>query len=658
LKRFSLFLAATLLAACGGATPPPPTAPAASSDAGPPKAAAAASEEDALVPIMKDDATWGSRLAPVTIVAFEDFQCPFCSRAADTLAKVQAEYGEAKVRVVFKHFPLSFHPNARPAAEAAEGVRALGGSQAFWHFYTAAFAAQGDLGPEAYARWATASGVDAALIAKGSPAWAAKIDRDVELAQKIGVDSTPTFLVNGVGISGARPLDAFEEVVNDQLAKAKALAATGVTPEKVYATLTEANVKEQLELAKKQQAEAEKPDLTIYKVPVGKSPVLGDKAAKITIVEFSDFQCPYCKIAEDTLKQLRAKYGKDVRLVWKNEPLPFHPRAEPAAELALEARAEKGDDGFWAAHDALFASQPKLEDEDLFGIARTLGLDAAKVKAAIEKHKYAAEIDADSDLADAFKADGTPHFFVDGRRVAGAVPLEAFASLIEADLEKARGFAAQGVVASAMYDAFTKDGRGELEKSNVAPPPAGAPSQGPASAPVVVQEFADFQCPFCARAEPVLEEMKKTYGAKVRLVWRNYPLPETMHPDAELAAEAAMEANAQKGAEGFWKMHDLLFANQGTEGGLKRSALDGYAKKVGLDMARWAAALDGHTHKAEVDADRKAADDAKINGTPTFAINGYVVSGAQPFPKFKRVIDLALSEETPAKGPKRAAKSK
>ncbi len=110
-----------------------------------------------LVPVFADDATWGGRLAPVTIVAFEDFQCPYCAKGAETLAKVQAEYGTEKLRVVFKNLPLPFHPNAGPAAEAAEGVRALGGNDAFWRFYAAAFAGQADLGPEAYATWAKAA---------------------------------------------------------------------------------------------------------------------------------------------------------------------------------------------------------------------------------------------------------------------------------------------------------------------------------------------------------------------------------------------------------------------------------------------------------------------------------------------------------------------
>ncbi len=151
------------------------------------------------------------------------------------------------------------------------------------------------------------------------------------MAKKLGIDGTPAFLVNGELVSGAQPIGVFAKVVDAELAKASALGATGVAVDKIYATLAETNVKAEMEDAKKHQADEEKPDTNVYKVPVGKSPVRGAKDAPVTIIEFSDFQCPYCRAVEDTLKQVRAKYGKDVRLVWKNDPLPFHPRAEPAA---------------------------------------------------------------------------------------------------------------------------------------------------------------------------------------------------------------------------------------------------------------------------------------------------------------------------------------
>src|SRR5262249_10580189 len=128
---------------------------------------------------------------------------------------------------------------------------------------------------------------------------------------------------------------------------------------------------------------------TVFAIPVGSAPVRGPSDALVTIIEFADFQCPYCGRVQPTVEALRTKYGNDLRIVFRHEPLPFHPRAEPAAQLTLEARAEKGDAGFWAAADMLFDNQRALEQSDLESYAAKLGLDRAKVTAAIASHKYA-----------------------------------------------------------------------------------------------------------------------------------------------------------------------------------------------------------------------------------------------------------------------------
>ncbi|HEX7667622.1 MAG TPA: thioredoxin domain-containing protein, partial [Polyangiaceae bacterium] len=192
---------------------------------------------------------------------------------------------------------------------------------------------------------------------------------------------------------------------------------------------------------------------------------------------------------------------------------------------------------------------------------------------------------------------------------------------------------------------IVKDGKGAVtpETKKVAAA-AKSPTRGKATAKVTVVEFADFQCPFCSRAETQsIDQLRKNYPDTVKIVWRDLPLP--FHDHAMAAAEAAREAWAQKGDAGFWKMHDLLFANQTK---LERADLDGYAKQVGLDMTKYANAMETHTHKAEIEADAKAAKDADINGTPAFVINGYFLSGAQPYTKFKKLVDLSLA---PAAGP-------
>jgi len=164
---------------------------------------------------------------------------------------------------------------------------------------------------------------------------------------------------------------------------------------------------------------------------------------------------------------------------------------------------------------------------------------------------------------------------------------------------------------------------------------AGRPEKGGgAKAPVTIIEFSDYQCPFCKRAEDVVSQVMKTYGDKVRLVYRNYPLP--MHPNARPASEAAQCANAQGK---FWPYHEKLFANQTA---LSEDKLKAYAQEVGLDGQKFAECLAQKSFKAAIDQDITDASKVGVNGTPAFFINGRMLSGAQPFEKFKEVIDEEL----------------
>jgi protein-disulfide isomerase len=149
-----------------------------------------------------------------------------------------------------------------------------------------------------------------------------------------------------------------------------------------------------------------------------------------------------------------------------------------------------------------------------------------------------------------------------------------------------------------------------------------------------VIEFADFQCPFCLAASPTVKRVLETYGDRIRFVYRNYPLPN--HPQAQPAAEAAQCANEQGK---FWPYHDRLFAEAGKlmDADLKKAAVD-----LGLDAARFNSCVDEHRYKSVVEADQQAGNEAGVNGTPAFFVNGRLLSGAQPFEVFKRVIDEEL----------------
>jgi protein-disulfide isomerase len=594
------------------------------------------------IPIGEDDPVWGKADAPVTIVEISDFECPFCSRVVPTMARIKKDYGEDKVRIVWKNNPLPFHKSARPAHDAAVTVQALGGD--FWKFHDLAFANQKELTPDNLQKWAVASGVDGAKFKEAfdSKKFAAKVDKDLAFGRTIGARGTPAFRINGKTLSGAQPFEKFKEIIDEQLTAADTLAKTGVSRGKLSLELTKKNftAAPAAEQADKQQAPPPE-DTTVWKVPVSDSdPVRGPADALVTIIEFSDFQCPFCSRVEPTINKIVEDYPNDVRVVWKDNALPFHQNAKPAAYLARFAFDKGGSKGFWAAHAALFEGQKNLDESGLQEIAKKLNLNWEQANAAIKSGKYADKVDESMDLALEFEARGTPHFFINGRRLSGAQPYEKFKELIDSQLAIAKGLVAKGVAKDKVFRELMKTAKApqEPEKKNVPAPTKDNPFKGPENAKVVIQEFSDFQCPFCSRVNPTIEQILKEYPKEVKVVWRNMPL--AFHQDAPLAAEAAHEIFVQAGNKGFWKYHEKMFANQQA---IKRPDLEKYAEELGgIDLAKFKAALDNHTHKAVVDKDIEAAKQAGVSGTPAFTVNGYFVSGAQPFPAFNKVIKLAL----------------
>jgi predicted DsbA family dithiol-disulfide isomerase len=160
-------------------------------------------------------------------------------------------------------------------------------------------------------------------------------------------------------------------------------------------------------------------------------------------------------------------------------------------------------------------------------------------------------------------------------------------------------------------------------------------SRGPSSAPITIVEFSDYQCPYCSRAEDTVKKVMDEYKGKIRLFYRDYPLP--FHAQAQKASEAALCAADQNK---YWEMHEKLFANQQA---LAVPQLKEHAKGLGLDQAKFDKCLDGGDKAKEVEISKKAGEEAGVNGTPHFFINGRPLSGAQPFEEFKKVIDAELA---------------
>ncbi|WP_224248316.1 DsbA family protein [Hyalangium gracile] len=376
---------------------------------------------------------------------------------------------------------------------------------------------------------------------------------------------------------------------------------------------------------------------TVFKVPLEESPTKGPADALVTMVEFTDFQCPFCARANATIKQVQEEYGDKLRLVVKQHPLPFHPRARPAALASLAAHNQGK---FFEYHDKLFANQKALDDASLETFAKEVGLDVKRWKKDLADPKLAAIVDRDEALAKSLGAGGTPAFFVNGRFFSGAQPIEVFRAAIEEELGKAQMMVNEGMKASEIYASV-------LSHGVTAPPPppeppvqkvdvGSAPVKGSSDAPVTLVAFSDFECPFCSRAANTVKLLEDEYKGKLRVAFKHQPLPR--HANAKLAAAASMAAHEQGK---FWEMHDKLFANQTA---LDRASLERYAQELNLDVGKFKAALDSNKYDEQIAKDSEQGTQVGASGTPTFFVNGRQIVGAKPIEVFRRVIDEELKK--------------
>ena len=378
-------------------------------------------------------------------------------------------------------------------------------------------------------------------------------------------------------------------------------------------------------------------------IPVGFTedgrPYKGNPNAPIVIEEFSDFQCPFCsRFATETLPQLEEQYiaNGEVLLIYYDFPLDnIHPQAR-AASLAARCVGEQSAAGYWAMHDWLLVNIQSWSVRNpapvFLSFVQTLDIDSEQFQTCYENETYADAIQADVDLARQRGVGSTPSFFINDQPFIGAQPMSNFSEAI-AIINSGGQFA-------------------EVEPTappRMAPTPASIPIEsvamayGDPDAPVTIIEYTDFECPFCARhvaqTKPaILNEM--VANGRVYYVMKDFPLDD-IHPDARRAANAARCA----GEQGFYpEMHDALFANQSQWSGLGEAANDYFtriAEELGMDTLSFNECAVSFRYADAIQADWQEGLSLGVNGTPAFFINGYPVSGAQPYELFEYAVELA-----------------
>jgi protein-disulfide isomerase len=370
----------------------------------------------------------GNADAPVTIVAFNDFECPFCLRGRRTLDALRARYGD-RIRIVFRHLPLPIHDHARDAAMAAAFAYAERGDAGFWAMHDVLFENQDALEREDLAGYARQIGLDPARLTRAldEESTADVVERDLRLGHRFGASGTPTFFINGRVLIGAQRQRAFEAIIDEQLTRAAEEARRGAPAARMYETLT----------ASGQEAavwrEHHEPDPNHVRIAVpDDSPRRGAADARVVVQVWSDFQCPYCSDEAAILIRLSDAHP-EIALVYRHLPLRMHRHAMPAALAAVEVHRQRGNDAFWTFHNRLFAHQDSLSPSDLVEHARAVGADPEGVRRAIvgETHRGRIEEDMAAILETELRV-GTPAILVGERMMVGAVPYDELERAVQA----------------------------------------------------------------------------------------------------------------------------------------------------------------------------------------------------------------------------------
>jgi protein-disulfide isomerase len=392
-----------------------------------------------------DSPSRGPADAPVTIVMFSDFECPYCEEAFKTVAALEKQYA-GQIRFVYKAMPLNNHEHALLAALVGHSAQTQG---KFWEYHDLVFSGRG-IDPETIQGYAAQVGLDLEQVRRelDSLTHASAVRKDLRAAKRLKLTSTPVFFINGRMLPGARPKHIFEHMIDQELSLAERLADDGVAAAELYDYATQWGYTAIVYADERPELDED----SVYPVPIGDSHTRGPADAPITIVAFSDFQCPYCARGHETMEELRSLYGDRIRFVFKHFPLPGH----PAGALASRATFAAADAGkFWEFHDAVFAFGSRYDGRDLLAIGSRLGISQVALEEAMTGEQHDAIIEADLELGMRLGITGTPAYFVNGRPIVGALPLLDFRMLIAEELDRVAAARADGVAPEQIYQHLT-----------------------------------------------------------------------------------------------------------------------------------------------------------------------------------------------------------
>ncbi len=582
LGRAALVAAVVLAAAAGAGASSPASSPTIS--------AANAAKSPAGLEVLADPVN-----APVSIVIFSDYECPYSSQFYFDLQDLAKKY-PGRLRIKMRQLPLSKHEQSPLAHEAALAAAAQGKLAGMSELL---FANQTRLEPKALYAYARQLHLDDAAFrqAMDTHEYRPIVEEDLLEAKALGITQTPTIFVNGQRFEGAQSTDVLEKAISAGTSKKSA-------PQKKAVRVSSPRNDNALSAT------------TFRDLTKAAMLVRGPANAPVTIVEFSDFQCPFCRRSVEPLEELVKEHPKDVRLVFRSFPLDFHQYSELAHEAALAAAAQGK---FWEMHDLLFANQSQLDRADLFRYAEQLKLDMAEFENALDTHVYAGAVAADRALGAKFGVDGTPMMFINGKRLGGARTLPELEQVVDEQERVAKGTA--------------------LEQAVIDQAPPGPDTDfvvsGSDAAAIRVTWITDVRSPLAPRTAELVRALVAAYPGQIRVNFKTMQL--ASHPDAEIANRALLAAGSQ---QKFWEMYDALAQS---DGALDRDAVVQKAAEVGVDGAAFQAAMDAAGTTESMERDQAEEVRRAVLGSPAIFIGDVRIDGLQQEKMYRAAIDAAIA---------------
>ena len=369
------------------------------------------------------------------------------------------------------------------------------------------------------------------------------------------------------------------------------------------------------------------------------APFLGRGAAKVTMVLFTEFQCPYSRRVLGSLMELLDEYeGDELRLVFMNFPLDVHELAQPAASAALSAH-DQGQ--FWPYHDLLFNNQNAFDDRALESYAEQLGLQIDVFRAAQEGDGFTSRIANEQATGSVLGVRGTPSFLINGQLVVGAKPASEFRALIDDEIREADELLAEGASLTEIHRLRVAFHQRQGEQGSRTDEPteargATARNAQQAPEPVHLEVFADFTDPQYQPLARTLARLTSELGNTLDVDFTS--VVDTADEQAVLLAAALRAASAQRS----WGPYHAALIN--TDGALDLETLLAIARGIGLDQARFHTVLESPDLAQLATAETESAQRRGVVATPAIFFRGRRFVGSIPYSDLRELIDAELAQ--------------